>query len=292
MNSMQSNDVNLYNEWGVARILLVEDNPGDAALFSHYLSLHGAESLNVDTVSTLEEAIAAMQTKPFEAVVLDLNLPDAKGIEAITELRGHQPDVPIIILSGILETGMTSYAVQHGVDSFHNKESVSSDALVYSIRVAIDRKRTLSSSAEMGIDEQTGLFNQYGLQCVASDAFQSACSAENDFCLIWVRFSSFGNDVECGVCGVEAAKVIERTFRSTDIVARIGHLEYAVCITGTSLINESALLKRLAHRLNELLDIHSHVKVEIGSAMNRPGESTLSTLLIQARSRANQVEME
>jgi DNA-binding NarL/FixJ family response regulator len=289
---MQSNEVDLYNEWGVARILLVEDNPGDAALFAHYLSLHGAESLNVDTVSTLEDAIAAMQSKPFEAIVLDLNLPDAKGIEAITELRDHQPDIPIIILSGILETGMTSYAVQNGVDSFHNKESVSSDALVYSIRVAIDRKRTLSSSAEMGIDAETGLFNPYGLQCVASDAFQSACSTENEFCLIWVRLSSIRNNGESGVCGVQAAKVIERTFRSSDIVARLGHSEYAICVTGSSLINESALRERLAHRLRELLDIHSNVKIEIGSALNRPERSTLSTLMIEARSRAHQVEME
>lgn len=290
MNSMQSNSVEPVNPWEFSSILLIEDNPGDAALFAHYLSLHGAQSIYVETVATLAEALAAIQSKPFEAIVLDLNLPDAKGTEAITELRDHQPDIPIIILSGILETGMTSYAVQRGVDSFHNKESVSSDSLVYSIRMAIDRKRTLSSSAEMGIDEDTGLFNQYGLQCVASDAIQSACSDENDFCLLWVRITSTIS--ETNRCHIEAAKIIERTFRSTDIVARLGTDEYAICVTGSGPINEAALQSRLAQRLKGILAIDANAKVEIGASLYRPEVSTLSTLIIESRSRAIQVAME
>jgi|JI6StandDraft_1071083.scaffolds.fasta_scaffold155282_1 DNA-binding NarL/FixJ family response regulator len=289
---MQSNSVDPVNPWEYSSILLIEDNPGDAALFAHYLSLHGAQSIYVETVATLAEALAAIQSKPFEAIVLDLNLPDAKGTEAITELRDHQPDIPIIILSGILETGMTSYAVQRGVDSFHNKESVSSDSLVYSIRMAIDRKRTLSSSAEMGIDEFTGLFNQYGLQCVASDAIQSACSDENDFCLLWVRITSLRNAAEARLCDLEAARIIERTFRSTDIIARLGPAEYAICITGSGPINEAALRNRLALRLRGILAIDTNAKVEIGSSLYRPDESTLSTLIIESRSRAIEVAME
>ena len=97
------------------RILLVED---DAVLRDGLkvgLGLHG---FTVDAVASCEDARAALATTEFEAVVLDLMLPDGSGLDVLSEMRRRRDGTPVLLLTakdtvadrvGGLDTGADDY---------------------------------------------------------------------------------------------------------------------------------------------------------------------------------------
>ena len=121
------------------RLLLVEDNPLDALLLRAMLDSHGR--YDVMEVATLAEAKEAAARQALDAVLLDLSLPDAMGIEAIDRLHEAAPEIPIIALTGVTdeETGLD--AVSCGAQDYLVKGRADEALLVRTIRYAIDRKR-------------------------------------------------------------------------------------------------------------------------------------------------------
>lgn len=124
-------------------ILLVEDSPSDAELIGIFLE---QSPLNVhphqaDSVTSSLDAIdqAAACGEPFNCVLLDLGLPDCRGIETYRRLAGHAPDLPVIILSGNTEDGLALQAVQEGAQDYLPKSEMSSSSLARAVRYAVER---------------------------------------------------------------------------------------------------------------------------------------------------------
>jgi DNA-binding response OmpR family regulator len=78
------------------RLLLIEDNERFAELLKR--GLHSAGFV-VDVVGTAAEARAVLETNRFEIVVLDLGLPDAHGLDVLTEMRRRRDATPVMILT-------------------------------------------------------------------------------------------------------------------------------------------------------------------------------------------------
>lgn len=117
----------------VKEILIVDDHPlmCDALALTLKISF-GLK--HVRTARSLEAAIEQikMQGAP-DAVILDLNLPDARGAEGIVTLRRQLPEVPITMISADLENAMISTAMAAGAQGYISK-SLSREALVDSLR--------------------------------------------------------------------------------------------------------------------------------------------------------------
>src|SRR5262245_55934542 len=96
------------------RILLVEDNPGDARLLHEAVASAGKPSFAMTHVSRLGEALALLGSESFDAVLLDLSLPDSHGIETFQRLHDAAPDVPAIVLTGLNDETMGLEAVRRG----------------------------------------------------------------------------------------------------------------------------------------------------------------------------------
>ena len=69
------------------RVLLIEDNPGDARLAQ--LALHDMRGVDasVDTVGRLADALTALSASPADVALLDLSLPDSHGVRTVERLR-------------------------------------------------------------------------------------------------------------------------------------------------------------------------------------------------------------
>ena len=82
------------------RILLVEDNPGDARLLRE--SLRDVESLACELthVERLDDALRCLKTRAFDALLLDLSLPDSQGPGTVTRIAAAAPHIPIVVLTG------------------------------------------------------------------------------------------------------------------------------------------------------------------------------------------------
>ena len=117
----------------VKEILIVDDHPlmCDALALTLKISF-GLKQ--VRTARSLESAINQIKTQGApDAVILDLNLPDARGSEGIVTLRRQLPQVPITMISADLEGAMISAAMAAGAQGYISK-SLSREALVDSLR--------------------------------------------------------------------------------------------------------------------------------------------------------------
>jgi two-component system, cell cycle sensor histidine kinase and response regulator CckA len=108
------------------RLLLVEDNPGDARLVSEALSEITNYRLALEEVTSLKQASAALETNGFDGIILDLTLPDSTGIETLTQMRAVSPETPIIVLTGLdARSGLREKAEQFGAFEFVSKNDIS-----------------------------------------------------------------------------------------------------------------------------------------------------------------------
>ena len=128
-----------------ATILLVEDNPGDAALIDALLE-DAAGTFHMLHAARLGEAEALLgsdQGADIDLVLLDLGLPDSVGIKTFTRLSGRHPEVPIVVLTGLEDVEVGSMAVQGGAQDYLVKGKADADLLSRSITYGIQRHRML-----------------------------------------------------------------------------------------------------------------------------------------------------
>src|SRR5271157_5380475 len=121
------------------RILLVEDNAGDADLVRMRL-IDGKPPVRVDCVARLSDALAALERESPSLVLLDLNLPDSRGAETFRKIREKAPNVPVVVLSGQDDEGLAMKAVHQGVQDYLIKSEISSRRLEQAMRYAVERQ--------------------------------------------------------------------------------------------------------------------------------------------------------
>jgi signal transduction histidine kinase/DNA-binding NarL/FixJ family response regulator len=121
------------------RVLLVEDNPGDADLVEISLGEADGGPFETEHVTTLSEALARVARSPGpDVVLLDLSLPDALGLEGLRRLKEAAPDVPVVVLTGSANREIGGAAIHAGAQDYLSKGADS--ALVpRALRYAIER---------------------------------------------------------------------------------------------------------------------------------------------------------
>jgi signal transduction histidine kinase/HPt (histidine-containing phosphotransfer) domain-containing protein len=123
------------------RILLVDDNPGDADLATERLAEAPSSSFDVRTAASLAEALALLQTLSTDAIILDLNLPDSQGLATLRSVRPACGGAPIIVVSGLVDHAMRQRALDEGADDVFAKDETNSRLFSRSVLYVIERSR-------------------------------------------------------------------------------------------------------------------------------------------------------
>jgi len=125
------------------RILMVEDNPGDVRLLREHLigdrSL--AQVFQLAHVDRVEPALELLGNTSFDAVLLDLSLPDSQGIETLIRLHAARPGMPIVVLTSLDDEVLGLQLLQAGAQDYLVKGEVTASLLRRSLRYAVERKR-------------------------------------------------------------------------------------------------------------------------------------------------------
>jgi len=135
------------DEGRVLRLLLVEDNPGDARLFKEELKRVTSVSFDVHHVMRLAEAEAQVGEPGLDAVLLDLSLPDGQGLANIQRMVQAAPTLPLVVLTGTDDDELAMRAVHAGAQDYLVKGQVAVPALRRAIEYAILRQDMLSHAA-------------------------------------------------------------------------------------------------------------------------------------------------
>jgi PAS domain S-box-containing protein len=163
-------------------LLLVEDNPADAYLLIDMLEEAELEQWGVIHAKTLKLAIEALNRQSFDVILLDLSLPDSKGLNTITNIRHVAPNIPIVVLTGTDDRQLALQAVAQGAQDYLVKGKISTDVLVRVIHYAIERGKILqqlqTEILERQRSEQTlRLIVQGTASVIGKDFFRSLVSS-------------------------------------------------------------------------------------------------------------------
>jgi len=127
------------------RVLLVEDNPGDARLFSELVRDTGAGQWKMVHVDRLSAALDRLGRESFDVMLLDLSLPDADGLDTLIRAHAEAPKIPIVVLTGHDDEALAVRAVRAGAQDYLVKGRMDGDLLVRSIRYASERGRAVEA---------------------------------------------------------------------------------------------------------------------------------------------------
>jgi CheY-like chemotaxis protein len=116
------------------KVLLVEDNPGDARLTTEHIESEGRGGFQVVWQPTLAAAVQRLQREPFDIILLDVDLPDSWGLHGLEVLRAKAPAVPVVMLTRLSDDALGAHAIEQGASGFLSKWRNNDESLVVALR--------------------------------------------------------------------------------------------------------------------------------------------------------------
>jgi len=121
-------------------ILLVEDSEDDARIVKELLWLEpAAADYELIHAKTYAKAIEQIDTHEFDLILLDLSLPDAEGLELVSNINAKAPKAGIVVLTGHADSDSAVEALHKGAEEYLVKMDLTSQALLRCIRYAFER---------------------------------------------------------------------------------------------------------------------------------------------------------
>jgi diguanylate cyclase (GGDEF)-like protein/PAS domain S-box-containing protein len=124
----------------IKRLLLVEDNAGDARLIREMFNDQGAHDIELVRVASMSEAEEKLAERAFDMILLDLGLPDSQGLEVVRRAHAAAPRVPLVVLTGMDDESLAAQALQVGAQDYLIKGQIEIRGLLRALRYAVERK--------------------------------------------------------------------------------------------------------------------------------------------------------
>jgi two-component system, cell cycle response regulator len=235
MDSFQDEPANAMSaKDGRLRLLLVEHNEADARILLNLIRHGAGETVEVVWVSSFLDALVHLRKDSFDAMLLDLFLPDSEGIESIRRVS-DRADIPIIALTRESAGVAGVDVLMAGAEDSFIKECVNSHNMIRAVRYAIARHRRIGELQALSqTDELTGLYNRRAFMTLGTHQIKIARREKHAVTLAFADLDGLKaiND-KCGhMWGDFALKdistILKNTFRESDIIARIGGDEFAI----------------------------------------------------------------
>ena len=123
------------------KLLLIEDNPGDARLIKELLFEGASSEFEIIWVTSIKDAILNLTSNEFDVVLLDLSLSDSDGLNSFNRVFRQCADTAVIIITGRDDSDIALKAVAEGAQDYIIKGSCDGNQLYRSILHAIERQK-------------------------------------------------------------------------------------------------------------------------------------------------------
>jgi two-component system, cell cycle response regulator len=241
----------------VTKILLVEDNNGDARLIEEALSEIAKLRFELVRCVTLAQALEFCSNNNPDAVLLDLGLPDAQGLETVRRMHRATQQAPLVVLTVSNDDDLAIRALQEGAQDYLPKAQISGPLVWRALRYAMERQRVQLELLNLSlIDELTGLNNRRGFLALGEHHVKQANRSGMPFMVAFVDLDglkrvndTFGHQ-EGNRALVEAANVLRDSCRRSDILSRIGGDEFAILIADVDKDCADVVLRRIQKKLD------------------------------------------
>ena len=123
------------------QVLVVEDDAVDAQLLQQMFTKEKAGSFEITHMLRMSEAMAHLANGGVDIMLLDMGLPDGRGLDIVRRAQAVAPGVPVIVLTGLDDEALAADAMKEGAQDYLIKGQIESRALPRALRHAIDRHR-------------------------------------------------------------------------------------------------------------------------------------------------------
>jgi diguanylate cyclase len=233
----------------VVKVLLVDDDPDFARVFQISLRADKRVLFEIETANTLQFALKILQEKTFQLILLDLGLPDSRGLVTFEKIVEAHPEIACVILSGMDDEALSLEAVKKGAQDYVVKGEVRGEMLARILCYALERHHQKQQMEELNerleklsfLDTLTQLLNRRGLQRMLSRELEISGREGANLSVILLDLDNFKpiNDTFGHAVGdivlQELSKVLKRTVRATDYVSRVGGDEFIILLPNTRL---------------------------------------------------------
>ena len=274
-------------------VLLVEDNDVDSQLTQDLLTEWSIEEFKITRTKTLGEGLALLSRERFDAVLLDLSLPDGFGLATVRQVHATSPTIPVVVLSGVSDQSLALQAVQQGAQDYLVKGQGHPELLARAVRYAIERKRAEEHLTYLAqYDQLTGLVNRSLFRDRLVQAMARSKRMQQPIGLMLLDLDRFKavNDTFGHDMGDELLKTVSERLkacvREVDTVARMGGDEFTIILEGvTSEENILMVAKRITESIAtpyELKGEYISIGISIGITIYPHDDHQVDELLKHA----------
>jgi diguanylate cyclase (GGDEF)-like protein len=220
------------------RVLVVEDNAGDARLLREMFCKENPNSFEMTHVANMREAIIHLAKGNLDIVLLDLGLPDAYGLESVRQAHAAGPGIPLIVLTSLDDEALASEAMKAGAQDYLIKGQVENRALPRALRHAIESHRIRVETEFIAHhDAVTNLPNRLMLNDRVSQAIRLSHRRNSVTAVLFLDLDRFKyiNDSLGHAIGDQLLRSVSlrllASVRASDTVTRQGGDEFVILLT-------------------------------------------------------------
>ena len=136
------------------KVLLIEDNPGDARLIIETLREISGRPFALEHVASLSSGLDRLSSDDFALVLLDLGLPDSQGRDTLLSVLTLRTEVAIVILTGLDDEEVAAEMLQLGAQDYLPKGDIEARQLSRTLRYALERKQIELALREVNLNEE------------------------------------------------------------------------------------------------------------------------------------------
>ena len=236
------------------KILLIEDNESDVALVKELFADAGWDGVAITHVTLLKDALQSVADASFDAILLDLGVPDGHGLGTVSQVRDAAHGTPLIILSRSVDDELALQALEVGAHEYLRITDPPGNQLTRSVTKAIERQRhedQLNYLAQH--DHLTGLVNRALFRDRLAQAMSRSTRESKMLAVVFVDLDDFkkvndkyGNELGDTLIR-SASQRLRGCVRKTDTLARLGGDQFAIVCEGIRSNDDCVLVCQKVH---------------------------------------------
>jgi len=213
------------------KILVADDEEQMRKLIATLLSQKGHQCV---TANNGREALDRIMETKFDALVTDIVMPEMDGITLTKELSKHDQNLPVMVMTGYAGDYSAETAIASGAREFINKPFPFSEFIIRFDKMTRDHRGEEALLALSLTDELTGLYNRRRFFVLTEQYLKLSVRTMKRLLLLfidmdnlkWINDHHGHNEADQAL--IDLANTLKKTFRESDIVARIGGDEFVV----------------------------------------------------------------
>jgi diguanylate cyclase (GGDEF)-like protein len=260
---------------GFYRILIADD---EELVRNFLVSLFSKYGHSCETAKDGIEALEIIKKNSFDSAVIDIVMPLMDGITLARELVNLHPDLPIMVMTGHADEHSAESAIAAGAREFIKKPFSIDEFILRFGKMMRDHKGEEALLALSLTDELTGLYNRRRFFVLTEQYLKVAIRAKKRSLLLYIDMDDLKwiND-HCGHSDgdqalIDLGSILKKTFRESDIIARIGGDEFVVLLESTD-ENDEMLITRLYESIrdyNAKVSQDYKLSISVGAAQFDP----------------------